>query len=104
MFHLITHNVSVYRLTRNGGKEEYAATPIATGIDCGIVPASNDILAVYPGEAAYSLHEVFIYEPVGFKLGDKLVSGSEEYILRGVPQVYDNQYIYTQHLICEKVV
>lgn len=104
MFHLITHNVSVFRLKRTGNKEEYDTTPIATGIDCGIVPASNDILAVFPGEPSYSLHEVFVYEPVTFKLGDKLTSGPEEYILKGVPQVYDNQYMYVQHLVCEKVV
>lgn len=101
----ITHSVSVYRLLKTGNKEDYGTTPTATGLDCGIVPAGNDIVAVYPDIPAYALYEVYVHESFSFKIGDKLVDvSSNEYILRGVPQVYDLSYGYYQRLVCEKVV
>jgi hypothetical protein len=58
---LITDVVDVYHLTRTGNKETYPLTPDITGLNSQIVPASEDILAVYPGVPAYRLYEVFLF-------------------------------------------
>jgi hypothetical protein len=103
-FQTTTHKVSVFRLVETAGQEEYGADPVYTGLDVGIFPASADILAVYPGEASYQLYEIFVYEPAVIKNGDKLVSGSDEWIVRGAPQVFDFPQISYQRLVGEKVV
>ncbi len=51
----ITHQVDIYHLVLSADKESYEATPSYTSLKVGIVPAGTDILAVYPGESAYSL-------------------------------------------------
>lgn len=102
--HMTTHVVDVYRLARVGDKELYDLTPIKTGLDCSIIPAGNDILAVYPGEASFALYEIYFSEVVDIKNGDKLKVGNQEWIVRGVPQVMDTPYLYYQRLVGEKVV
>lgn len=99
---VITHTVDVYRLTKTGNNTEYGASAVITGLDCAIYPASTDILAVYPELPAYGSFEVFVYENATLQTGDKLTSGSEEYIVRGVPEVYENNYIYFQRLLAVK--
>ena len=101
---LITDTVDVFRLTRVGDKESYGLTPVITGLRCQILPASNDILAVYPDIPAYQLYEIYFFKNTLVKNGDKLKSGSIEYILRGVPQAVDNKYMTYQRLVGEKVV
>lgn len=100
----ITHSVSVYRLKRTGTKEQYDTTPTYTGLDIGIFPASPDILAVYPGEASFQIYEGYIYESVTLLNGDKLTYGADEYIVRGVPQIYDFNQMYYQRVMLEKKV
>jgi hypothetical protein len=100
----VTHTVSVYRLTRTGNKDQYSTIPVYTGIEAGIFPAGTDILAVYPAESAFALCEIFIYEPCTLKNGDKLTMGVNEWIVRGVPQVFASNRIHYQRVIGEKVV
>jgi hypothetical protein len=103
-FGVITDTVSVYRLARTGDNEDYGATPVLTGLDCGIFPAGTEILAVYPGQSSYALHDIYVYEVCDLKNGDKLKSGSKEYIIRGVPQVVNNRHMYYQRLVGELLV
>ncbi len=103
-FQKITHSADVYRLTRTGDTESYHTTPVITGLECGIFPASTDILAVYPGESSFQLYECYVYEFVVLKNGDKFKALGEEWIARGVPQVFDTNHLYYQRLVLEKVV
>lgn len=99
----ITHNVSVYRLARASNQEEYSASPVYSGLDVSIVPASSDILAFF-GEPSMSLYEIFIEEVAELKVGDKLTSGSDEWIIRGVPMVYSHPALTYTRAVGEKVV
>lgn len=103
-FQKITHSVEIYRLARSGNNEQYDSTPIYTGIECGIFPASPDILAIYPGESSFSLFEVYIYETISLKNGDKLKFGATEWIVRGVPVVYETNQLFYTRVIGEQVV
>lgn len=103
-YHTVTHTVDIYRLTRTGNKDQYATTPVYTTIEAGIFPAGTDILAVYPAESAFALYEIYIFEPCLLKNGDKLKSGGDEWIVRGVPQVFSSMRTQYQRLIGEKVV
>lgn len=100
----ITDTVEVYRHARTGQRDAYAATPIATGLDCAIVPAGPDIVATYGGQPSLALFEVYFSESVDVKNADKLVSGSKSYIVRGVPQVVDNRYLHYTKVIGEMVL
>jgi hypothetical protein len=99
-----THVFSVYPFKKTGNTEEYDTTPLYTGVDAAVVPASTDILAVYPGISSFQLNEIFIYENVDLKNGYKLVSGSEEYVVRGQPMKVDNAYMYYTHVVGERVI
>jgi hypothetical protein len=100
----ITHTADVYRLTRTGDMESYAVPAVITGLRCGIFPASTDVLAVYPGESSFQLYECYIYKTVTIKNGDKFKSSGDEWIVRGVPQVFNTNYLSYQRVILEKVV
>lgn len=99
-----THIVDVYRLTRTGNNESYGVSPVIIGLDCGIFPASSDVLAVYPGESSFQLYECYIYETATIKNGDKFKISGDEWIVRGVPQIFDTNYLSYQRVILEKVV
>ena len=101
---MTTHLVDVYRLAVASSKEGYGASPVITGLDVGIFPAGTDIVAVYGGESAFQLYDVYVYESATLKNGDKLKSGTDEWIIKGVPQVFSTPYLSYQRLICEKVV
>jgi hypothetical protein len=101
---IITHTVNVHRLTKTGNNTEYGASPVISGLDCSIFPASTDTLAVYPDLPAYATYEGFTQESATLKLGDKLKVATEEFIIRGVPQVYDTNYAYYQRFVLEKVI
>ncbi len=100
----ITDTIDVYRLARTGNKDAYAQTPVITGLDCSVTPAGTDILAVFGGQPSLSLYEIYFNEFVTLRNGDKLKSGTKEYIVRGVPQVIDNRYMYYQKVIGEMVL
>lgn len=101
----ITHSVDVYRLTRSGNNEEYPSTPEYQKVECGIFPASTDILATFPGESSFQLYEIYIQETgVALKNGDKLKAGTNDWIVRGVPQIYDLNMMYYTRVVGEKVV
>ena len=104
MYILTTHVVDVLRLTKSGATESYNPTPISSGLDCAILPASAETIAVYPGINAFALHDIFFDEPCDLKTGDKLVNtaGADEWIIRATPQVFDNDYGYTVHAVGEK--
>ncbi len=105
MTHLpFTHQVDVYHLVLSGDKESYEVTPSYTSLKVGIIPAGSDILAVYPGESAYSLYQMFVYDDVTIKNGDKVVGGGETFYVRGVPQVFNVLGHYHQEVVLEKVV
>jgi hypothetical protein len=99
-----THLVEVYRLEKTGAKEGYGVTPVLTGLDIAIYPAGTDIAALYPGIPAFQAYEGYVYEYVSLKNGDKLKSGSEEWILQDVPQKYETDLLYYQRLALAKVV
>jgi hypothetical protein len=101
-----THNVSVYRQVANGNKSDFDTTPTYTGVDCMIIPAGTDILALYPGESIMQLYEIGVQER-GYTLknGDKLVDSSgNSWIIRGVPQVFDLPQMYYLRCVGEKVI
>jgi hypothetical protein len=89
----ITHTCDVYRLTRTGTKDAYGATPVITGLDVSIIPASPEIVAIYGGQPSYALYEIYTHETVSFKTGDKLAADGKEWIVSQVPQQVDNRYI-----------
>ena len=68
------------------------------------MPASSDILAVYPGEPSYQLYEIFTYDMGLIKNGDKLKTPSTDYIVRGEPQKVDTTLLKYQRIVGEKVV
>ncbi len=95
----ITDTVDIYRIARTGNKDAYGVSPVATGLDCCITPASTDIVAIYGAGPSVSLYEIFFSENIIIRNGDKLNSGGVEYVVRGVPAVVDNRYMaYTQAL------
>ncbi len=103
-FLLITDTCDLYRLIRTGDKEGYDNSPILTGLKCQIMPASSDILAVFPGEPSYQLYEIFMYSMDPIKNGDKLKSGLTEYIVRGVARTVNTSLLRYQQVVGEKVV
>lgn len=102
MFIQITHTVDVYRLSLVGGKEAYGVSPVLTGIRIGIFPAGVDIQAVYPGIPAFQLYDGYTEDSSTLKNGDKLKQGSDEFIIRGTPQVFTSPLSY-QRVALEKV-
>ena len=103
-FNRTTHKVSVYPLTLASGKEKYPESPTVTGLDLGIFPAGIEIQAAYPGISAFQLYEIFCFENVTIGNGDKLISGADEWIIKGVPQKYSDPYASYQRLVGQKVV
>lgn len=101
-----THNVSVFRFKKTGSKTDYDTTPTYTGVTCAILPASTDILAVYPAESVFQLYEIHITDmSLSFRNGDKLTDlSNSEWIVRGVPQVFNLPQISYQRIVGEKVV
>ena len=85
MLILKTDIVDVYRLADTGSKEEYGVTPVLTGLDCQIVPASEDIIAIYGGGQTFALYEIYFAEALDLQTGDKLVSGAKTYFVRDAP-------------------
>jgi hypothetical protein len=100
---LITDTVSVYRLTRTVNKEAYGASPVITGLDCQIVPAGTEVLAIYGGNPSYSLFEIYFDENVTLKNGDKLVSGATAYVVRDVPMRVENRLLSYTKVVAEVV-
>lgn len=98
---LITDTVSVYRLTRTGAKEAYSDSPEIQGLDCQIVPAGTDVIAIYGGNPSYSLFEVHFDENVQLKNGDRLVAGSTTYVVRDVPMRVENRLLAYTKVIAE---
>ena len=104
MHFLITDTASVYRLERTGSKEAYGASPVVSGLDCQITPASSDILAIYGGNPGYALYQIFFTENVTLKPGDKLVSNDIEYIVKDVPMRNENRLLSFTKVVAEVVV
>ena len=100
----ITHKVDVYHLTVTADKEGYEASPSITDLNATILPAGTEILAVYPGESSFQLYEIYVYEDVTIKNGDKVKCGTDEWIVKGAPQVFDLADVYYQKMVGEKVV
>lgn len=100
---LITDVVDIYRLTRTGDKEEYALTPEYTGLNAQILPATEAILAVYPGLPAFSLFEIYLFVNNPIAVGDKIISGGNEYMVRGVSYAVDTSYMTYQQIVGQKV-
>lgn len=101
---LITNTVDVFRLTRTGNTDAYGASPVATGVDVSITPAGTDIVAVYGGNPAVALYEVYCFENVTLKSGDKLKEGSKEWVIRGDPQVIENRFLSYRRAVAEVAV
>lgn len=97
---------NITRLTRSGIADAYNPTPVYNNISMGIFPASNSILAVYPGELSFQLYEIFIYDFVELNNGDKFtdVNNGDEWILRGVPRPFDLNRGFALQCIGEKVI
>jgi hypothetical protein len=99
----INDTFSIYRLTRTGDKEAYGASPVLTGVKAQVIPASAELLAVYPGESSYQLHEIFVYEMGLIKNGDKLVGSQGSFIVKGEPQKVITAILKFQQMVGEKV-
>jgi hypothetical protein len=91
-------------LTRSGNTDAYGGSPVYTGIDVSVLPAGPEILAVYGGQQSFALYEIWTGKHFTLKNGDKLISGSCSWIVRGVPQVVDNQHLFYVRVIGEEVV
>jgi hypothetical protein len=90
----ITDVVSIYKQIRTGNKEAYAATPAYTNVNSCISPTGTDIQPSEGGIASYQLFEIFIWDTtVQISNGDKLVSGSTNYLVTGSPNTYSNRYV-----------
>lgn len=100
----VTDTVDIYRLNSADDKEQYGQVPTHTGLKVTLVPAGNDILTAFPGDAVYSLYQMVVYDDVNMQNGDKVVSGTGTYYVRGVPRVVNIPYIYHQEILVEKVV
>ena len=101
---MITDTVSVYRLEKTGSKEAYGEEPILTGLDCQILPASNEIVALYGGNPAVQLFEIHFSEHAELHNGDKLVSGATSYVVRGMPTAFNNRYLSYTRVIGEVAI
>lgn len=97
--------LDIFHFERTGDKEEYESTPSFTGVKAQIIPASADLLAVFPGIPSYQLHEIFVYEQGDIRNGDKLVDqDAVEYIVRGVPQKVNTGILNFQQIVGEKQI
>jgi hypothetical protein len=99
-----THVFNVYRLSTTGVNEEYSGTPVYTGVDAAVLPASTDVLAVFGGSPSYQLYEIFIFEYVDLKVGDKLIQSGETYIVQDSPQVVNIPYFFYVRVVGQKAV
>lgn len=97
-----TNLCDVYHLTIVGSTDIYNDTPDITGLDMGIFPAGTNILAIYPGQPSFALYELFTEEVCTLVNGDKIVSDSDTWIVRGDAQIFDNDYGYYIHCVGEK--
>lgn len=95
----------VYHLIADGDQKTLEAIPSISALTVYVEPAGSDILAVYPGEAAFSLYKMFVFETADLRNGDKLVGiGGETFYIKGIPQVFDTAYDYHLEVVIEKVV
>lgn len=100
----VTDTVDIYRLNSADDKEQYSQTPSYTGLKVTLVPVGNDIQTAFPGDAVYSLYQMVVYDTVDIQNGDKVVSGTGTYYVRGVPRIVNIPYIYHQEILVEMVV
>lgn len=49
-----TDTITVYRLEDANNQESYGATPVYQNVDCQILPASDEIIAIYGGGMIFS--------------------------------------------------
>lgn len=99
-----THVADVYRLTRTGNRDAYGDDPVIEGLDISVVPAGTDIMAVYGGGETFALFEIYTGEKVTLKNGDKIVSGSQSWIVKGVPAQIDNHLMAYTMVIGQEAV
>jgi hypothetical protein len=87
----VNAKVDGYRFLRTGEKETYDTTPFVSNLDAQITPATPDLLSLYPDVPVGQLFDVFTFDnAVAMENGDKLIDeNGNEYIIRGVPAVYD---------------
>jgi len=84
---------------------DYEAASSITNLNATIYPAGNNIIMAYPGIAEYQLYEMMVWnDPVDIRNGDKFVSGSDSWIVQGIPKVYDDGILYCLYMILVKVV
>jgi len=100
----LTNTFSVYRLKRTLNVEVYDTTPTYTGVEAQVTPADNEILALYPDVPAAQLFDCFIFINSLIKNGDKLIDGSEEFIVRGVAFSIDGPLMTYQRLAVQKKI
>lgn len=103
-FQQVTDKINVYRLTRANGKESYGVTPIASELDCGMYPASPELVAVLGADPGFQYFDVYVYNTIPLHTGDKLVTETNEYIIHGNPEVFNGPYLSYQHLVTKKVI
>lgn len=99
-----TNKVDVYRFERTGNSDKYGSTPVYEGLDCQITPAGEEITAIYGGNLAYQLHEIYFTEEVTLQNGDKLKGGGREFIVREAPERYETPFLSHTRVIVEEVV
>lgn len=99
-----THKFSVYRYLKTDNTEEYNSESIYANVDTFVIPASTEIIMTYQGIPGNQLFEGTTQESITLQNGDKLVQGSEVYIIKDTPQVVDNNYLFYIKLVLQKVV
>lgn len=100
----ITHKVNIHRFKVVAGKEAYDTTPTYSNIEAAIQPSGPDTMTIYPSIDAYQLFDIFIFDNLTIKTGDKLVSGSDSWIVRGVPQAMSTPYVSYLKIAGEKII
>jgi hypothetical protein len=94
---LHTDTVDIYRLADTGSQEEYGDDPVLVELSCQIVPASEDIIAIYGGGQVFSLYEIYFDQAIDLETGDKIVSGAKEYFVRDAPMKVESSLLtYTR--------
>lgn len=83
----ITHTISVYRFVTQNNKDGHSSSPAYTGVGVTIVPASNDIVAMY-GQPAHIMFTLYVDREMTFTTGDKIVAGTDVWYVRGTEQKY----------------
>lgn len=103
--YFLNYTVDVYRFIENASKEQYGNTPAITNLEVCILPMDAAMAALAgSGESAFQMYDVYIYTDAVIHSGDKLISGTDEWIVKGVPQKFTSLLQTYSHVQAVKVI